>query len=85
MYPDDYDPDPTTCPGCGCELEVIGPPGPVHAKGCAYDDTPVQRPPTVDELEETASDPFCRQVIEAGLVDLSATELHFFRKKGWRV
>jgi hypothetical protein len=33
MYPEGYD-DGGTCHGCGCDMEVIGPPGPRHLDGC---------------------------------------------------
>lgn len=26
--------DDSSCSGCGCDMEVIGPPGPRHRKGC---------------------------------------------------
>jgi len=31
-----YDDGGSSCSGCGCEMEVIGPPGPRHADGCPY-------------------------------------------------
>lgn len=33
MYTDDYD-DGSYCCHCGVYLEVIGPPGPIHASNC---------------------------------------------------
>jgi hypothetical protein len=35
MYPPDYrHPDDTSCPYCGVQTEVLGPPGPIHAPTC---------------------------------------------------
>ena len=31
------DDDDGTCLGCGCNMEVIGPPGPRHAADCPYE------------------------------------------------
>jgi hypothetical protein len=34
----DFD-DGQFCDGCGCDMEVIGPPGPRHASGCPRAET----------------------------------------------
>ena len=32
--------DDSRCPSCGCDVEVIGPPGPRHAAGCPHAEAP---------------------------------------------
>lgn len=54
MYPDGYrDDDGGTCHGCGCDMEVIGPPGPRHRDGCPYAEPagPPERNLTDDEAD----------------------------------
>ena len=34
------DDDGASCGGCGCDMEVIGPPGPVHREGCPHKPAP---------------------------------------------
>ena len=48
-----YDDDGGTCHGCGCDMEVIGPPGPRHLDGCPYKepDGPPERNLTDDEAD----------------------------------
>jgi hypothetical protein len=50
----EYDPDGQFCPGCGINLEVIGPPGPIHKAGCPHKTPapPPSRPVTGAELDE---------------------------------
>ena len=52
MYPEGYD-DGGTCHGCGCDMEVIGPPGPRHLDGCPEKepDGPPERNLTDDEAD----------------------------------
>lgn len=42
MYPSDYhgDGESSSCSECGCDMEVIGPPGPVHRSGCSQASKP---------------------------------------------
>lgn len=44
-----YD-DGGTCSGCGCDMEVIGPPGPRHAVDCPYRE-PVRAEPNLTDDE----------------------------------
>lgn len=70
MYPPDYDPDPSTCSGCGVEMEVIGPPGPRHRDGCPF--APKPSPPlSPGELRALYRDPLGRAMIDADLVELT--------------
>jgi hypothetical protein len=52
MYPDGYrHEDSTTCPHCGVETEVIGPPGPTHQDGCPHKPAPRDEGPNLTDEE----------------------------------
>jgi len=62
----EYDPDGQFCPGCGINLEVIGPPGPIHKDGCSYK-TPTLPPSR--QVSEAVVDEVFRRIGKGGDVD----------------
>ena len=58
---DSFD-DGQSCPGCGCDMEVIGPPGPRHASGCSQAER-VEHPDCEFEVLDFVDGDFSRPIV----------------------